>query len=49
VARNEAHSVADVSSIVVLRTGEVVSTTDPTLPLAYRKARSAAGPAGLMT
>lgn len=32
VARNEAHSVADVSSIVLLRTGEVVSTTDPTLP-----------------
>jgi integrase/recombinase XerD len=32
VARNEAHSVADMSSIVLLRTGEVVSTTDPTLP-----------------
>lgn len=32
VARNEAHPVADVSSIVLLRTGEVVSTTDPTLP-----------------
>lgn len=32
VARNEAQSVADLSSIVLSRTGEVVSTTDPGLP-----------------